>query len=240
MGIDCLLNPPIFNASAATVGYVTNIAGVNSYVSGSPLALLAIVLVSDIYGFEPPLLRKVADKVANHGYFAVVPDFFHGEPYNDLNKSRPFDSWFKDHQPAKGIETAKPIIEALKQKGASAVGFAGFCWGAKTVTMLGKDKLVEASVLLHPSFIDVDDIRGVEVPIAILGAEKDSIAPPKLLNEFKEVLKAKPEIDSYVEIFANVSHGWTVRYDPNDPKAVEAADKAHELVINWFDKHLKN
>jgi len=45
------------------------------------------------------LHRKVADKVANHGYFAVVPDFFRGEPYNDLNKSRPFDSWFKDHQP---------------------------------------------------------------------------------------------------------------------------------------------
>ncbi|KAK7335820.1 hypothetical protein VNO80_27883 [Phaseolus coccineus] len=240
MGIDCLLNPPILNASTGGVGYVTNIAGVNSYVSGSPLAMLAIVLVSDIYGFEPPLFRKIADKVANHGYFAVVPDFFHGEPYNSENKSRPFDSWVKDHDPAKGIETAKPIIEALKRKGASAVGFAGFCWGAKTVTMLGKAKLVEASVLLHPSFIDVDDIRGVEVPIAILGAEHDSLAPPKLLNEFKQVLKAKPEIDSYVEIFANVSHGWTVRYDPNDPKAVEAADKAHQVIINWFDKHLKN
>jgi len=32
---------------------------------------------------------------------------------------------------AKGIETAKPIIEALKRKGASAVGVAGFCWGGK-------------------------------------------------------------------------------------------------------------
>ncbi|BAT74540.1 hypothetical protein VIGAN_01222800 [Vigna angularis var. angularis] len=61
----------------------------------------------------------------------------------------------------KGIEIAKPIIEALKRKGASAVGFAGFCWG------------------------------GVEVPIAILGVEHDSIAPPKLLNQFKQVLDAK-------------------------------------------------
>jgi len=31
----------------------------------------------------------------------------------------------------KGIETAKPIIEALRHKGASAVGVAGFCWGGK-------------------------------------------------------------------------------------------------------------
>ncbi|XP_052733218.1 uncharacterized protein LOC108347928 isoform X5 [Vigna angularis] len=64
----------------------------------------------------------------------------------------------------KGIEIAKPIIEALKRKGASAVGFAGFCWG------------------------------GVEVPIAILGVEHDSIAPPKLLNQFKQVLDAKSKM----------------------------------------------
>ncbi|KAG2409506.1 uncharacterized protein HKW66_Vig0001710 [Vigna angularis] len=68
------------------------------------------------------------------------------------------------HNIGKGIEIAKPIIEALKRKGASAVGFAGFCWG------------------------------GVEVPIAILGVEHDSIAPPKLLNQFKQVLDAKSKM----------------------------------------------
>ncbi|KOM44360.1 hypothetical protein LR48_Vigan05g196500 [Vigna angularis] len=238
VGSECYSNPPILNASSG-VGYVTNIAGVNTYVTGSPLAILAIVLVSDVYGFKPPLLRKIADKVANHGYFVAVPDFFHGEPYNRDNASRPFTPWLNDHDPGKGIETAKPVIEALKRKGASAVGVAGFCWGARTVTNLGKAKLVQASVLLHPSYITVDDIRGVEVPIAILGAEHDSLSPPKLLNQFKQVLNAKPEIDSYVKIFANVSHGWTVRYDPNDPKAVKAAGKAHKIMINWFDKHLK-
>jgi len=45
------------------------------------------------------LHRKIADKVANHGYFVVVPDFFHGEPYNNENASRPFDPWLKDHDP---------------------------------------------------------------------------------------------------------------------------------------------
>jgi len=49
IGNDCISNPPLLNVSGG-VGHVTNIAGVNSYVTGSPLALLAIVLVSDIYG----------------------------------------------------------------------------------------------------------------------------------------------------------------------------------------------
>ncbi|KAK7363684.1 hypothetical protein VNO77_05835 [Canavalia gladiata] len=46
-------------------------------------------------------------------------------------------------------------------------------------------------------------------------------------------------VDSYLKIFPNVSHGFTLRYDPNDPKAVESAEKAHKVILDWFDKHLK-
>ncbi|CAJ1941220.1 unnamed protein product [Sphenostylis stenocarpa] len=236
VGGECYSNPPLLNASSGG-GYVTNIGGINSYVTGSPLAILAILLVSDVYGFKAPLLRKVADKVAANGYYVLVPDFLHDDPYDPKNSTRPTSVWLKDHEPGKSIKGAKPVIKALKRKGVSAVGVAGFCWGgellyklteckvfslflsAKTVTNLGKAKLVQASVLLHPSYITVDDIRGVNVPIAILGAEHDSLSPPKLLKQFKQILDAKPEIDSYVKVFRNVSHGWTLRYDPNDPKA---------------------
>ena len=61
-----------------------------------------------------------------------------------------------------------------------------------------------------------------------------SVVPDHLCTNFCFV-----QIDSYVEIFPNVSHGWTVRYDPKDPSAVKAADKAHQIMIGWFDKHLK-
>ncbi|KAL5163569.1 Endo-1,3-1,4-beta-D-glucanase [Glycine soja] len=240
LGKECYTNPPSILNSSSAVGHVINIGGVNSYVTGSPLSILAIILVSDIFGFKPPLLRNIADKVAATGYYVVVPDFFNGEPYDPENVKRPKDVWLKDHNPEKGIEVAKPVIEALKSKGVSAIGAAGFCWGAKTVTNLGKSKHIQVSVLLHPSYIIVDDIRGVEIPIAILGAENDRVAfPPKLAEQFRQALKAKPQIDSYVKIFPNVSHGWTVRYDPKDPKAVEAADKAHQIMIGWFHKHLK-
>ena len=48
------------------------------------------------------------------------------------------------------------------------------------------------------------------------------------------------QVRSEVKIFPNVGHGWTVRYDPNDPKAVKAAEKAHRIMIDWFDKYLKD
>jgi len=48
---------------------------------------------------------------------------------------------------------------------------------------------------------------GVNNPIAILGAQHDSLSPPQLLKQFKEVLKAKPEVSwmlsSFVIIYCN-------------------------------------
>ncbi|KAK9984240.1 hypothetical protein SO802_033765 [Lithocarpus litseifolius] len=71
--------------------------------------------------YEAPLLRKLADKVAASGFYAVVPDFLHGEPFVLNDPNRPLQD--------KGTEEAKPVIEALKSKRFFAVGAAGFSWG---------------------------------------------------------------------------------------------------------------
>jgi carboxymethylenebutenolidase len=42
-------------------------------------------------------LRKIADKVALSGYFVVVPDFLHGDPYTPENAEKPLPVWIKSH-----------------------------------------------------------------------------------------------------------------------------------------------
>ncbi|KAF2541014.1 hypothetical protein F2Q70_00036616 [Brassica cretica] len=108
------------------------------------------------------------------------------------------------------------------------------CWGGKVVVELSKEELIQAAVLLHPTYVTVDDIKDVKVPIAILGAENDFLTPPALVKQFEEILASKPEVGSYVKIFPNVSHGWTTRYDINDPEAVKAAEEAHKEMLDWF------
>ncbi|KAK7292368.1 hypothetical protein RIF29_08146 [Crotalaria pallida] len=237
-GPECCSNPPTLNPSAGA-GHVQILAGLNSYITGSPSSNLAVLLVSDIYGYEAPNLRNLADKVAAAGYYVVVPDFFNGDPYNPEIAERPLPVWIKDHGTDKGFEDAKPIIEALKSNGVSAIGAAGFCWGAKVVVELAKFKLIQGAVLLHPSFVNVDDIEGVDIPTAILGAEIDRMSPPELVKQFEQVLAAKPGVDSHVKIFPKVSHGWTVRYNTEDAEAVKAAEEAHQDLLDWFAKHLK-
>ncbi|XVF38122.1 hypothetical protein REPUB_Repub20aG0071200 [Reevesia pubescens] len=236
-GPQCCSNPPTLSP-ASGVGQVEELAGFKSYVTGSLDSKLAILLVSDIYGYEAPNLRKLADKVAAAGFYVVVPDFLYGDPYVPERSDRPLAAWIKDHGPDKGFEDAKLVVDALKSKGVSAIGAAGFCWGAKVVVGLAKDALIQAVVMLHPSFVTVDDIRSVKVPIAILGAEIDQRSPPELVKKFAEFLSAN-KVDSFVKIFPKCSHGWTIRYNVDDATAVLSADEAHQYMLGWFAKYVK-
>ena len=237
-GPQCCENPPSLSSSCGA-GHVETFGGLNSYVSGKPDSNLAILLISDVFGYESPNLRKLADKVASAGYYVVVPDFLGGEPYDPTNADRPLPVWIKDHGTDKGFDDAKPVIEALKSKGVTKIGAAGFCWGAKVVVELAKSDYIQAAVLLHPSLVSLDDIKAVNAPIAILGAEVDQMSPPELIKQFEEVLTAKPEVDCFVKVFPGVAHGWTVRYSAEDATAVKCAEEAHHNMLEWFAKYIK-
>ncbi|KAI5415933.1 endo-1,3;1,4-beta-D-glucanase [Lathyrus oleraceus] len=237
-GPECCSNAPILNPNSG-VGNVEKLGGLDTYTTGPSDSNFAILMVSEVFGFEAPNLRKLADKVAAAGYYVLVPDFLHGDPFTSENANRPLPVWLKDHQPNEAFEDAKPVIEALKCKGVLSIGAASFCWGAKTVVELAKSKLIQAAVLLHPSFITLDDIKGVSIPIAILGAEIDQYCPPELLKQFQQLLTAELGDDCYVKLFREVSHGWTIRYNIEDAMAVQAADESHRILLEWFAKHVK-
>ncbi|PON44296.1 Dienelactone hydrolase [Parasponia andersonii] len=220
-GAQCCSNPPTPNPNGEA-GTVEELGGLSTYISGSTNSERAVILVSDAFGYEAPNISLVADKVAAAGFYVVVPDFFYGDPFD------------------KGFEDAKLVVEALKSKGFSAIGVAGFCWGGKFVTELSKSKAIQAAVLLHPSFVTVEDIKGVIVPIEKLGAGINDITPPAILKQYEGILATKVhEIDSYVDIFPNVAHGWRLRYNVDDEVAANSANGAHNKMLDWFSKYLK-
>ncbi|VAH07171.1 unnamed protein product [Triticum turgidum subsp. durum] len=222
----CCANPPALNPAAGEGKVVDSFGGIKAYVAGAQDSKAAVVLISDV--------RKIADKVASSGYFVVVPDFLHGDPFVPENADRPIAVWIKEH-----TEEAKPVIAALKEQGASSVGAAGYCWGAKVVAELGKANEIQAAVMSHPSFVTVDDIKEVKCPISILGAETDVMSPPELVKEFEQVLSSNSGIAHFVKIFPGVSHGWTVRYKSEDAAAVKSAEEALADMVDWFNKNLK-
>ncbi|PON80189.1 Alpha/Beta hydrolase fold containing protein [Parasponia andersonii] len=190
----CLENPPSLSSTSGA-GTVQEVGGLKTYVTGPLHSNRAILLVSDVFGYDAPNLRysllfdhvsirKLADKFAAADQFlVVVPDFFYGDPIDLSNPDR--EGWLKVHNKEKGFEDAKQVIAALKSKGVSAIGAAE-----------------------------------VKVHITILGAEIDKAAPPQQVKHFGEILSAKSEFDSFAKIFPGVAHGWTVRYNDEDHSAV--------------------
>ncbi|KAK2646895.1 hypothetical protein Ddye_022090 [Dipteronia dyeriana] len=231
---ECFGNPPSYGA-----GTIQELGGLKAYVRGRSDSKLAVILISDIYGYEVPKFRNIADKVAAAGFLAVVPDFFFGDPANSTDPHFDRDAWLKNHTTDKGYEDAKPVIAALRSKGVSAIGAAGFCWGGKVAVKLAGSVDIQAAVLLHPSRVTEYDINEIKVPIAILGAEIDHIAPAEQLKDFGDKLSAKAEFDSFVKIYPGVAHGWTVKYNDEDEFAIKSAEEAHEDMLNWFTKYVK-
>ncbi|KAF7144479.1 hypothetical protein RHSIM_Rhsim04G0208300 [Rhododendron simsii] len=228
----CCANAPTLSSTCGA-GHVEEFGGLKTYISGRSDSKLAILLVSDVFGYEAPNLRMLADKCAAAGYLVVVPDFLHGDPFDKSNPNRTFQAWSDAHPIDKVTETAISVVEALKAKGVSTIGSAGFCWGAKVVVKLGHHPYINAAVLLHPSFVTLDEILAVKVPISILGAENDQISPPELLKQFGKALEAKKEVDCFLKIFPGVSHGWTVKYPSDDEEAVKRAAEAHQDMLDW-------
>ncbi|XP_068332454.1 endo-1,3;1,4-beta-D-glucanase-like [Pyrus communis] len=238
-GPQCCSHPPTLNPSSGS-GHVEKFGGLDTYLVGSPDSKLAVLLLSDIFGYDAPKLRKLADKFADAGFFVVVPDFFYGDPF-ELGEEG-FDAlpgWLKHHEPDKAFEDTKPLLEALKSKGISAVGAVGLCFGAKVVVELSKHDLIQAASMCHPAFVTVDDFKAVKVPTQILGAEIDHLSPPEVVKQFEEALAAKPEIKSHVKIFPKVEHGWTTRYNDEDEAACKAAEEAHQDLLEWLQNYVK-
>ncbi|RZC68015.1 hypothetical protein C5167_011717 [Papaver somniferum] len=102
--------------------------------------------------------RNLADKVAAAGFYVVVPDFFHGDPYTATGDKVVW-VWLEFHGTDVGTEDAKTVIGALKDTGISAVGAAGMCCGGKVVGELAKSDDLKAIVMMHPGLVTVDDIK---------------------------------------------------------------------------------
>ncbi|CAK9161887.1 unnamed protein product [Ilex paraguariensis] len=230
-GSQCFENPPIVSSTCGA-GSVQELGGLKTYATGSQESKLAVLLVSDVFGYEAPNLRKLADKVAAAGFLVVAPDFFYGEPFDFNNPHLDRDSWRKAHSMDKGFEDAKTVVAALRSKAVSCIGTAGFCWGGPNVMDL-------ASEFEFIEFVSgVQVVADVKIPTVILGAEIDTASPPEQLKHFGEILSGKT-VDSFVKIFPGVAHGWTMRYKDDDESAVKSAEEAHGDMLNWFTKYVK-
>ncbi|EON67882.1 hypothetical protein W97_07379 [Coniosporium apollinis CBS 100218] len=200
----------------------------------------AVLILTDVIGHEFINVQLIADQFAANGYLVVMPDLFHGDP---LPLNRPADhdfmGWLNKH-PTSRVE---PVIEAtLKhmrgELGCKAIGGVGYCFGGKYVARWLKKGKLDAGYTAHPSFMEADELRGIEGPLSIAAAETDSIFPAEKRHETEEILH-KMSVPYQINLFSGVEHGFAVRAEIDNKEKRFAKEQAFYQAVQWFDAYVK-
>lgn len=123
------------------------------------------------------------------------------------------------------------------------IGAAGYCWGAKHVVNLahgqttenGKRPLIDAAYVAHPSHLDIPtEIEKVKQPISVAIGDNDMALKMPGVNQLKEILSKKGDVESEVTIYPGARHGFAVRSNPGDEKEKRQGEEAREQAVHWF------
>lgn len=246
-------------------GSTTKLGDLDCYVSapkdGSKKK--SLVFITDIFGWDVPNVRLLADEYAENGYYVYVPDFFQGDyvpvslgKYIAPLKSDPEPSllekttgtaqvaaslgpWLAKHRES----VSRPLIEQAVRdvkKEAEKVGAVGFCWGGRySILLAGKSSpvQVDASIANHPSFLSLPgEAEDVVKPVSVAVGEGDVMMGTDQSKQLKEILEKK---GGKVEIYdEEACHGFSVRGDLNNEKEKKLKEKSLEQAIDWLGKHL--
>ncbi|KAI1102698.1 dienelactone hydrolase [Jackrogersella minutella] len=182
--------------------------------------------------------KLMADQFAANGYLTLIIDPFKGDALS-LNRDPDFDfvAWKAKHGP----EVVDPIITtAIKylkeEKGFKTIGALGYCFGAKYVARHFKSG-IGAGFVAHPSFVEEDELEGFKAPLSIAAAETDHIFPPEKRHK-SEVILAKNGFPYQINLYSQVSHGFSVRCDTSKKVERFAKERAFEQAVTWFDNWL--
>lgn len=117
---------------------------------------------------------SIADQYAANDYFVVIPDLFNGNTV-PLNPPADFDlmKWIGSELPK--VPTVDAIIEDVIKElhgsyGVKKLGGVGYCFGGKYVCRFLKEGKLDAGFTAHPSFVDKEEVEGIQGPLSIAAA----------------------------------------------------------------------
>lgn len=135
----------------------------------------------------------------------------------------------------------KPFIQSLHAANPTTPIFvSGFCWGGKHVCLLSADPdthpLITAGFTGHPSQLSIpEEIHTLHNPVSFALAENDGRLQKDARDAIEKAIEGK---EGEVITYEGVGHGFCIRADHTRDAAREAAEKAEDQCLAWFDRHL--
>jgi dienelactone hydrolase len=131
------------------------------------------------------------------------------------------------------------VIKYLRgELGVKRLGGVGYCFGGKYVCRFLKEGSLDAGFTAHPSFVEIDELKGIRGPLSIAAAETDMIFPAEKRRETEDILK-EMSVPYQMTLYSGVEHGFGVKGDLSHARGKFAKEQAFLQAVFWFDEYVK-
>ena len=161
---------------------------VNGYLAAAPGATAAIVVIQEWWGLNDQI-RGVADRLADAGYSALVPDLYRGKSTVEAEEAHHLMTALNFGDAAS--QDVRGAVQYLKNSTAK-VGVTGFCMGgALTILATTMAPEVDAGVIWYglPPLEYVDAAK-IKAPLLAHWEEQDGAFPIANVDALEEKFKA--------------------------------------------------
>ena len=202
-----------------------------------------VVVIQEIFGVNQ-VMRDIADDLAAHGYFALVPDlFWRLEPgvqltdKTDAEWKRAFDLMGR-FDPDKGVSDIQAAIDTLRGRDGCTgkIGAVGYCLGGLLAYLTAARTNADACVGYYG--VNIQDKLGeaadIKKPLMLHIAAKDQFTPPDAQKKMIEGLSSNPLVTLHV--YPEMDHAFARIGGAHYDKA--CADLANGRTSTFFRQHL--
>jgi len=211
----------------------------------------------DGIGIRPAML-EVGDRLANHGYFVLLPDlFYRSGPYEPMDPRSLFadpekrktlvEKFFAHATPANIMSDTSAFLDYLGAQPdvkRGGVGTVGYCMGGlMSLTAAGTyPDRIAATASYHGGRLatDAPDSPHLLAPkmksrVYVAGAIEDQSFPDEMKARLEQALAAAG-VDHKIETYP-AKHGWVFRDTPVYDAA--ASERHWQTLLALFDSTLK-
>ncbi len=209
----------------------------------------AVMVFMEAFGLNPNI-KTVCDRLAQAGYAALAPDFYHGDVYkytdlqNAIAKLKTMNDQTVMAEAGQGLD----FLARRKEVAASKVGAIGFCMGGRFTFLANAvhaDKFKGAVAFYGGGIADpqdpfgrkplLDRVGAMQAPIMLIyGTEDKSISTAEHERIARALSQAKKRY--VLNVFPQAGHGFLS--DRRDSYAPAPAKEAWQMTMNFLQYNL--
>lgn len=225
------------------MGQEVSVEHIRAYVTRAPVdSGRAVLVIQDIFGWQLPNTRYMADMIASNGFTTILPDFFVGqEPWDPNGDWSTFPEWLKTRNARKIDKEVDAALRFLKQHcGARSIGAVGFCWGGVAVHhVMTTYPEFRAGVSIYGIIREPGDVYALKNPTLFMFAENDTVIPLEQVSLLTQKLKEHCKVEYQIKTFSGQTHGFVHRKREDcSPEDKPYIDEARRNLLEWLNKYV--